>query len=129
MFSNCTTRYAKTQKFKTQRKQRAIEREKTPFREEPSTSTENVLLEESSTEEDCGVGSCCELALKQTHSELSERNIFTVENIVLVAMRYGVGLRTAAAITTAAWIDAGVITQGSTNLAIDHNKSNKHKKN
>ena len=37
-------------------------------------------------------------------------------------MRYGVGLRAAAAIATAAWIHAGVITQGSTNLAINHTK-------
>ena len=37
-------------------------------------------------------------------------------------MRYGVGLRAAAAIATAAWIDTGVITQRNTYLAIDHNK-------
>ena len=37
-------------------------------------------------------------------------------------MRYSVGLRAAAAIANAAWIDAGVITQGSTYLVIDHNK-------
>ena len=37
-------------------------------------------------------------------------------------MRYSVGLQAAAAIVIAAWIDAGEITQGSTNLAIDHNK-------
>ena len=72
-------------KFKAQRKQRAIEREKTLFQEKPSTSTENVLLEESSTEEDSSVESCCELALDQIQSEISERNTNKVENVALAA--------------------------------------------
>ena len=109
-------------KAKAQRKQRTIEREKKLFQDESSTFAEDVLLEKSSTEEDSSVGSCCELALDQIQSGLSERNTEKVENITLEAMRYSVGLRTAAAIATAAWIDAGVITQGSTYLAIDHSK-------
>ena len=47
-------------KAKAHRKQRAIEREKTLFQKEPTTSTVNVLLEKSSTKEDSSVGSRCE---------------------------------------------------------------------
>ena len=79
-------------------------------------------MEESFTEEDSSVRCCCGLALDQTQSEISERNTEKVENIALAAMPYSVGLRAAAAILTAAWIDARVITQISTNRAIDHNK-------
>ena len=81
-----------------------------------------MLLEKSSVEEDSSLGSCCELAVDQIQSEIFGRNTEKVENIVLAAMQYGVGLRAAAAIATVAWIDAGIITQGSTYLAIDHNK-------
>ena len=51
-----------------------------------------------------------------------ERNTEKVKNIALAALRYGFGLRAATAIATSAWIDAGVIMQGSTNSSIDHDK-------
>ena len=78
-----------------------------------------MLLEESSTEEDSSVESCCELALNQIQSEISERNTNEVENVALAAMGYGSGLQAAAAIAPAAWINDRIITQGSTNFAFD----------
>ena len=45
-----------------------------------------------------------------------------ISNIALAAIRYGVGLKATAAIATAAWIDAGIITENETKLAIDRNK-------
>ena len=88
-----------------------------------------MLLEESFTKEDSNIGSCCELALDQTLSEISERNTEKVKNIALAAMRYGIELRAAAPIATVAWIADGVITHGSANLQLIITKSNEHKKN
>ena len=48
-----------------------------------------MLLEESSTDKDNSVRSCCELALDQTQSRISERITEKIENIALAAMQYG----------------------------------------
>ena len=56
------------------------------FQKEPSTYVEDVLSEKSFTEKDSSVGSCCELALDQIQSEISERNTEKVKNITLAAM-------------------------------------------
>ena len=45
-----------------------------------------------------------------------------IPNIALASMRHHTGLREAAEIATAAWVDAGHITPEDTNLVIDHNK-------
>ena len=57
----------------------------------PSTSTEDELLEKSSTEEDSSVGSRCEIALDRIQSEILQRNTEKIKNIALEAMRYGNG--------------------------------------
>lgn len=50
-----------------------------------------------------------------------EPNII-VSNIALASLRHRTGLGETAKIATAAWIDAGLITQLDTVLVIDHNK-------
>ena len=42
--------------------------------------------------------------------------------MALASIRYGIGSRPTAAITTAAWIDAGLITENDTKLVVDHHK-------
>ena len=48
-----------------------------------------------------------------------------IPNIALASMRHHTGLREAAEIATAAWVDAGLITPEDTQLVIDHNKIKK----
>lgn len=43
-------------------------------------------------------------------------------NVAMQSIRYGVGMRSTAAITTAAFIDAGLITEDDKRLVVDHNK-------
>ena len=50
------------------------------------------------------------------------RNTKNISNIALASMRHHTGLRETAEIATAAWIDAGIITEDDTHLVIDHNK-------
>ena len=45
-----------------------------------------------------------------------------IPNIALASMRHHTGLRETAEIATAAWIDAGIITENDPSLVIDHNK-------
>lgn len=49
-------------------------------------------------------------------------NTEDISNIALASLRHHTGLREAAEIATAAWIDAGLITKQDTHLIIDHNK-------
>ena len=49
-------------------------------------------------------------------------NTKDISNIAMASMRHHSGLREAAEIATAAWIDAGIITESDTHLVIDHNK-------
>jgi len=50
------------------------------------------------------------------------RNTKNISNIALASMRHHTGLRQIAEIATAAWIDAGIITEDDTHLVIDRNK-------
>src|SRR5688572_431723 len=49
-------------------------------------------------------------------------NTTDITNIALASLRHHTGLRETAEIATAAWIDAGLVTQFDTTLVIDHNK-------
>ena len=49
-------------------------------------------------------------------------NTDDISNIALASLRHHTGLRETAEIATAAWRDAGLITQLDTVLVIDHNK-------
>lgn len=49
-------------------------------------------------------------------------NTRNISNIALASIRHHTGLREAAEIASAAWIDAGLITQEDSSLLIDHNK-------
>jgi hypothetical protein len=55
-------------------------------------------------------------------NKLSTYNTKRIDNIAMASIRYGVSSRASAAIATAAWIDAGVITHDQQDLVIDHNK-------
>lgn len=46
-------------------------------------------------------------------------------NIALQCIRHGVGLRATAAITTAAVLDTGLITEGDRRLLVNHNNVKK----
>ena len=50
------------------------------------------------------------------------RNTRNIDNIAKASIRYGVSTRATAAIATAAWIDAGIITTDQQDLVIDHNR-------
>ena len=98
-----------------EREKRQVYREKRPVLETP------MDFEDSSSEANSSVESDCEQIQLQSSPAL-KRNTEDISNIALAAIRYGVGLRATAAIATAAWIDAGIITKNETRLAIDHNK-------
>lgn len=49
-------------------------------------------------------------------------NTRNISNIALASIRHHAGLREAAEIATAAWIDAGLISREDVSLVIDHNK-------
>ena len=51
-----------------------------------------------------------------------EYNTRSIRNVALTSLRYGIGARPTAALTTAAWIDAGIISKDSTKLVVDHSK-------
>ena len=105
-----------------EREKRQVYREKRPVLETP------MDFEDSSSEANSSVESECEQIQLQS-SPAPKRNTEDISNIALAAIRYGVGLRATAAIATAAWIDAGIITKNETRLAIDHNKVRRtHKK-
>src|SRR5205814_7613792 len=55
-------------------------------------------------------------------SSTSHYNTLQLRNVALQSIRYCVGLRVTAAITTAAFLDAGLITEGDRRLVVDHNK-------
>ena len=57
-------------------------------------------------------------------TNISKRKYITkdISNVALASIRYGVAPRPTAAITTAAWIDVGLISEGDTSLIVDHNK-------
>ena len=57
-----------------------------------------------------------------TSNKSPEYNTLEIPNVALQSIRYGVGLRATAAITTAAFMDAGLITKGDKRLVVDHNK-------
>ena len=69
-------------------------------------------IEEEAEEDDCSPKSC----------KRDKYNTRDISNIALASLRHHTGLRETAEIATAAWIDAGVITQFDTALVIDHNK-------
>lgn len=51
-----------------------------------------------------------------------------MQNVALRSIRYGVGLCAIAAITTAVFLDAGLIIEGDRRLLVDYNKVKRHKK-
>ena len=51
-----------------------------------------------------------------------EYNTLEIPNVAMQSIRYGVSLRATAAITTAAFMDAGFITEEDKALVVDHNK-------
>ena len=51
-----------------------------------------------------------------------EYNTKEIRNVALASIRYGISSRATAAITTAAWVDGGLITKDDTKLVVDHNK-------
>jgi hypothetical protein len=55
-------------------------------------------------------------------SSTSQYNTLQLRNVALQSIRYCVGVRATAAITTAAFLDAGLITEGDRRLVVDHNK-------
>lgn len=56
------------------------------------------------------------------NTKRAKYNTEDITNIALASLRHHTGLRETAEIATAAWIDAGLITQLDTVLVIDHNK-------
>jgi len=56
------------------------------------------------------------------NTKRAKYNTDDISNIALASLRHHTGLRETAEIATAAWIDAGLITQWDTVLVIDHNK-------
>ena len=70
------------------------------------------------------------MSLEETEGESSkgytepkrEYNIRSIRNVALTSLRYGIGAHLTAALTTAAWIDAWVISKDNTHLAVDHSK-------
>ena len=64
-----------------------------------------------------------EIEVKQDKErQKKEYNTSSIRNVALTSLRYGIGARPTAALTTAAWIDAGLITKENTKLVVDHNK-------
>lgn len=55
-------------------------------------------------------------------AEKRRSNTKSITNIALASLRHHTGLRETAEISTAAWIDAGLITETDTTLVINHNK-------
>ena len=82
---------------------------------ETTTSAEATLEETTdlSTTIDCA---------RKEQSGSSKQNTMDISNVALASLRHHTGLREAAEIATAAFIDAGVVTQADTSLIIDHNK-------
>ena len=60
--------------------------------------------------------------IEQTRNKKKIQNTKDITNIALASMRHHTGLRETAEIATAAWVDAGLITEDDTHLVIDHNK-------
>ena len=68
--------------------------------------------------------------LSTSSGKMREYNTLDISNVALQSIRYGIGLRPTAAITTAAFIDAGLITEEDKRLVVDHSKVKKeHRKN
>jgi len=75
--------------------------------------------EKSGSDEENNVGSVLDKKKNETTKVYNTKNI---TNIALASMRHHTGLRETAEIATAAWIDAGLITDEDKHLIIDHNK-------
>jgi len=57
-----------------------------------------------------------------TTRKRTKYNTEDISHIAMASLRHHTGLRETAEIATAAWIDAGLITESDTGLVIDHNK-------
>ena len=57
-----------------------------------------------------------------SNSARTKYNTLAIPTIATQSLRYGVGLRATAAIATAAFVDAGLISEGDHSLVIDHSK-------
>lgn len=91
--------------------------------EEEVMQTEDVYqLSENSSEANEGIS---EDNYKEPFANVPKKgryNTRDISNIALASIRHHTGLREAAEIATAAWIDAGLISEEDSSLVIDHNK-------
>jgi len=128
------SRHVKRQKRQEDEKRRIAEYKATNQLDVSIPSNEIILsYDENNDDEeqlaDCedGMGGSIEATLhipskSTTSNKNPEYNTLDVPNVALQSIRYGVGLRATAAITTAAFMDAGLITDGDKKLVVDHNK-------
>nr|XP_047127618.1 uncharacterized protein LOC124808520 [Hydra vulgaris] len=63
-----------------------------------------------------------EFNLSYSKIKKSKYNTKSIRNVAINSLRYGVSSRAAAALTTAAWIDAGLISEKDTQFIVDHQK-------
>ena len=63
-----------------------------------------------------------EVEHEATNISKRKYNTKDISKVALASIRYGVALCPTAAITTAAWIDVVLISEGDTSLIVDHNK-------
>ena len=101
-----------------EQKKECLQTSSLPSHEESSSGVGNE--KESDTED--GSESNYDLAAPSTSNGEKQYNTLDIPNVAMQSIRYGVGLRATAAITTAAFIDIGLITEENTKLVVDHNK-------
>src|SRR6218665_1732188 len=98
-----------------------------------SKPTNELILSHDQTEEQLadvqdGNGGNYELtsgepSMPSTSHQKAEYNTLEIRNVAMQSIRYGVGLRATAAITTAAFMDAGLITEVDKSLVVDHKRA------
>ena len=116
-----------TRKEKEENRRKKSETRKVEMTEGPMSDMEEMEFEEweDSREDSEQVDVCLDehrVSADSTKRKRAKYNTKDISNVALASLRHHTGLRETAEIATAAWIDAGLISQNETDLVIDHNK-------
>nr|XP_047140650.1 uncharacterized protein LOC124815868 [Hydra vulgaris] len=93
-------------------------------REESITTNKILSNDFSKTEDELSYEEFNKEPCTSSYSKIkkSKYNTKSIRNVAINSLRYGVSSRAAAALTTAAWIDAGLISEKDTQFIVDHQK-------
>nr|XP_047129561.1 uncharacterized protein LOC124809492 [Hydra vulgaris] len=93
-------------------------------REESITTNKILTNDFSMTEDELSYEEFNKEPCTSSYSKIkkSKYNTKSIRNVAINSLRYGVSSRAAAALTTAAWIDAGLISEKDTQFIVDHQK-------